>query len=177
MKRQNSKAKKTNKRKVETVIVETDVPTRAPDRRQLLKSVRNWGLVVAALGTGGWYLVDDIMTTSKELDLTQIGQGIPTVVQIHDPQCPKCQALQRETRKAMKAFGDQELRYLVANIREQSGQGLARAHQVGHVTLLLFDGEGKRREVIVGQRSSTTLEHAFRRHVKKYGASKNVASQ
>ena len=63
------------------------------------------GPVAALAGGGGWYLVDEVMATISEQDLTKIGNGIPSVVQIHDPQCSRCIALQNETRKAMKAFG------------------------------------------------------------------------
>ncbi|MDD9916630.1 MAG: hypothetical protein OXT01_18420 [Rhodospirillaceae bacterium] len=177
MKKQNTKTRNAKKKQRENIVVETVEPARKPDRRQFLGTVRNWSIAAAVVGVGGWFLVDDIRATSKELDLSQIGKGIPTVVQIHDPQCPKCQALQREARKAMKAFGADELRYLVANIREEAGRGLARAHQVGHVTLLLFDGDGKRQEIVVGQRTSKTLEHVFRRHVTNFGPKKNVAKQ
>lgn len=142
------------------------------DRREALRRARNWGLLVAFAGGGGWLLVDDMIATARELDLSQIGKGIPTVVQIHDPQCPRCRALQREVRSAMKAFGDDELRYLVANIRDQDGRDLAHAHRVGHVTLLLFDGEGRRRDIVVGQRSSGALKSMFRRHLSKYGPKK-----
>lgn len=177
MKKKNTKPKNTHKRQVEAIVAESNDREKTPDRRQFLKTAKNWSIAAAVVGFGGWYLVDDFRATSKELDLSQIGKGIPTVVQIHDPQCPKCQALQRETRKAMKAFGEHELRYLVANIREETGRGLARAHHVGHVTLLLFDADGTRREVVVGQRTSKTLEHVFRRHVTKFGAKKKVAEQ
>ena len=60
-------------------------------------------------GGGGWYLVSEVRATIAEQDLSRIGNGIPAVVQIHDPQCPRCLALQRETRKAMSGFADDEL--------------------------------------------------------------------
>ena len=181
MKRQRGKPAKTRKRSSQPIAV--DRPVDRPvepssgDRRELLRRGRNWGIVALGLGAGGWFLVDDIAATSRELDLTQIGRGVPTVVQIHDPQCPKCQALQREARQAMKAFGDGELRYLVANIRQEDGRRLARTHQVSHVTLLLFDAGGERRRIIAGQRSASALEEAFRRHVARYGADKAAAAQ
>ena len=36
-----------------------------------------------------------VEATIREGDLSQIGNGTPTVVQIHDPQCPRCVALVR----------------------------------------------------------------------------------
>lgn len=102
----------------------------------------------------------------REHDLTRFGQGVPTVVQIHDPDCPLCTALQRTARAAVSGFDETELVFLVANIKTQEGRALATANGVGHVTLLLFDGEGQRREVIHGPSTEAELEAAFGRHVR-----------
>ncbi len=107
----------------------------------------------------------------REQDLTQIGNGNPTIVQIHDPQCSQCVALQREARDALCEIGDANLQYVVANIRSTEGRQLAAAHGVGHVTLILFDGEGKRRRVLAGPNKRDYLTVAFRRHLKRYGKS------
>ena len=56
-----------------------------------------------------------------------------------------------------------EIQYLVANIRQTEGRELAAAHGVSHVTLLLFDGEGNRRGVLAGERSSDLLLVEFKR--------------
>ena len=93
--------------------------------------------------------------------------GIPTVVQIHDPQCPSCLALQREARKAISELEDGSIQYLVANIREKEGRRLASKHGVGHVTLLLFNGRGRQVGVLVGENRSDFLEAEFRRLVRK----------
>ncbi len=134
-------------------------------RRDVIGLVRNWGIVAALAAGGGWYLVDEVTATISEQDLTKIGNGIPTIVQIHDPQCSRCIALQKETRKALKAFGRDELQYVVANIRTEKGRALARANRVGHVTLLLFDSEGKRRQILQGPSHRDYLEMMFRKHV------------
>ena len=142
---------------------------KASSRRDFLRKIRNGALVAVAVGGVGWYFVEDVRATVSEGDLSRIGNGIPSVVQIHDPQCPTCQALQREAREAMAKFDEGELQYLVANIRSAKGSGLANAHGVGHVTLLLFDAEGKRRGVLVGSNTSENLERAFRRHLLRTG--------
>lgn len=139
-------------------------------RRDFLRTVGNRALIVVAVGGAGWYLVEEVRATIREEDLSRIGNGIPAVVQIHDPQCPRCAALQREARDAMAEFDDGELQYLVANIRSEKGRRLADAHGVGHITLLLFDGEGQRRDVLVGPNSSANLAHAFRRHLARSGS-------
>ena len=136
-------------------------------RRNVLGLARNWGLVAVLAAGGGWYLVDEVMATISEQDLTKIGNGIPSVVQIHDPQCSRCIALQKETRKALKAFGGDELQYLVANIRSEKGRALATANGVGHVTLLLFDGQSKRQHVLHGPSHRDYLEMMFRKHVEQ----------
>ncbi len=63
------------------------------------------------------------------------------------------------------------MQFLVANIRNDSGRDLASRHGVAHVTLLLFDGEGKRRSILTGPQQSEGLTHAFRRHVDRYPGS------
>jgi len=40
-------------------------------------------------------------------------------------------------------FDDGQLQYLVANIRSADGRQFAAAHNVGHVTLLIFDADGQ----------------------------------
>ena len=144
-----------------------DSPSPQSSRREILASVRNWGLLGLLAAGGGWYLVDEVTATFAEHDLSRIGNGAPAIVQIHDPECPRCRSLQRETRKALKAIGDDRLQYLVANIRSAEGRKLAAAHGVGHVTLLLFDGDGRRRDILSGVRNSKSLETIFRAHARQ----------
>jgi len=130
--------------------------------------MRNGLIAFAVIGGGGWYLAEEVRATNREHDLSKLGNGIATVVQVHDPRCPTCRALQRETRDALESFDADELQYLVANIRRTEGRAFAIAHRVGHVTLLLFDGQGNRRDTLTGSYKAEALERAFRRHVKKY---------
>jgi len=166
MKRQKQKVKHSNKKK-------SNQPTQAeemkqkPTRRDFLKKIRSGAVASAVIGGGGWFLVKDFKDTMQEHDLTRIGNGIPTIVQIHDPQCPKCIALQRETRDALDNFEEGQFQFLVANIRTPKGQALATTHRVSHVTLLIFDAAGKKQEVLVGQNQSRHLTGVFRRHLAK----------
>lgn len=137
-------------------------------RRAALLKIRTGLIAFAVIGGGGWYLAEEVLATSWEHDLSRLGNGIATVVQIHDPQCPKCRALQRETKDALESFGPDELQYLVASVRRTEGRAFAGAHRVNHVTLLLFDGQGNRRETLTGRYSAEALERIFRRHVKKH---------
>lgn len=138
-------------------------------RRDVLGTLRNWGLFGVAAAAGGWYLVDEVTATIAEHDLSRVGNGKPTVVQIHDPQCTSCLALQSETRKALKTLDRGALQYVVADIRTAKGERFAAAHRVGHVTLILFDQHGKRRGTLTGNRSSKSLASVFQSHVKRYG--------
>ena len=80
------------------------------------------------------------------------------VVQTQDSQCLQCVALQKEVREAASEFKDDESQFVVANIRSEKGRRLGNEHRVGHVTLLLFDGNGKRRRrTIVGPNASAYL--------------------
>ncbi|WP_282609525.1 twin-arginine translocation signal domain-containing protein [Pelagibius sp. Alg239-R121] len=162
MKRQKHKTKPAGARKT-SVQDGTKAPGKKTSRRDFLRTFGEWGVVGAAVGVGGWYAIGYVSATIGELDLTKLGNGTPTIVQIHDPQCPRCVELQGETRDALADFSDGELQYLVANIRSDSGRDFANAQGVGHVTLLLFDGTGRRRDVLVGNNTSETLKREFQR--------------
>ena len=131
-------------------------------RRDMLRKFRNGGIAAAVLGVGGWFAVQDVQATIQEHDLSRIGNGVPTVVQIHDPSCSLCIALQKETRAAVGEFEDDQIQFLVANIQDSRGKKLATDHGVGHVTLLLFDGKGNRKEIMRGSNDRAVLESAFR---------------
>ena len=103
-----------------------------------------------------------------EHDLSVIGQGIPTVVQVHDPGCQLCQRLRNNANTAMRGLDD-VLLYRIADITTRAGHALQRRHDVPHVTLLLFDGEGELRNVLKGVRDSDSLRRAFRFHVERWG--------
>jgi len=141
----------------------------APTRRDFFAKTRNGVIAAAAVvvGVTGWYLVDEIRATIQEGYLTRIGNGIPTIVQIHDPQCPKCVALQQETRDALSNFEDGKLQYLVANIRTVEGKMLDTSHGVGHVTLLLLDGQGRKLNTLVGSNTGRYLTEMFRDHLSR----------
>ena len=139
----------------------------APTRRDFFTKVRNGVIAAAVVGVAGWYLVDEVRATIQEGDLTRIGNGIPTIVQIHDPQCPKCVALQQETRDALSNFEDGKLQYLVANIRTVEGKMLATSHGVGHVTLLLLNEQSRKLITLVGSNTSRYLTEMFRGYLSR----------
>ena len=103
-----------------------------------------------------------------EHDLSVIGQGVPTVVQVHDPGCQLCQRLRKNANEAMRGLDDQLL-YRVADVTTRAGHAIQRRHQVPHVTLLLFDGDGELRNVLNGVRDSDSLRKAFELHLNRWG--------
>lgn len=159
MKKQRKQTPKKRKAKLPV----TDV--RDQSRRDFMRKVPLWaGGGIALLG-GGYWAVGAVRAGAAEYDLSRIGQGKPAVVQIHDPQCPICNALQRQARAALDGFEECDLVYLVANIRTGLGEQFAAEHRVPHITLLLFDAEGALTEVLRGPQEAEDLRRAFEAHL------------
>ncbi|WP_298919970.1 hypothetical protein [uncultured Roseobacter sp.] len=135
-----------------------------PTRRDVFKLVRNGAIGATLVGGGGYLAFGSFQAYAAEHDLTRIGQGKPVVVQIHDPQCPTCTALQKQTRKAFKQFGECDLVYLIADITTPDGRAFAVRHGVGNVTLLLFDGGGALHRTVQGLHDSDELDAIFKAH-------------
>ncbi|MGI9402387.1 MAG: hypothetical protein ACR2O0_14125 [Rhizobiaceae bacterium] len=132
-------------------------------RRRFFHSVRNGIAAVILVGATGFALAEYVKSEMHEHDLSRINNGIPTVVQIHDPQCPLCRELQKQTRSAMDAIKKETLDYVVADIRTKEGQAFASSHAVQHVTLLLFNGRGSLQKILQGPRSSSELRGEFQK--------------
>ncbi len=131
-------------------------------RRRFLRLARNSVIGLTAAAGIGFLFVQNVRSSIHEQDLSRIGNGTPTIVQIHDPQCSLCRSLQHETRQALKQFEENELDYVIANIKTAEGSRFARRHGVPHVTLLLFDKRGELKAALRGQRQSEELVLAFR---------------
>ncbi|MEM6577022.1 MAG: hypothetical protein AAF678_00900 [Pseudomonadota bacterium] len=136
-------------------------PVTGPSRRAFLNKLSWFGLA-AGLGGGAVFLgARSVTARMAEADLDRIGQGVPVVVQVHDPTCPLCAALQKQARRAMKSFEDDELVFLVADQTTQAGRAFARDFGVSHVTLVLLDGEGAHVDTLQGVRPANELVPAF----------------
>ena len=140
-------------------------------KRASISTIRYWAIGAAVVGGGGYWFANDVQATMREHNLSRLGQGVPTVVQIHDPSYPQCTALQRTAHSAMSGFDETELVFLVANINTEEGRAIATANGVGNVTLVLFDGEGRRREIIHGPSTKAQLEAAFANHLQRLAGS------
>ncbi len=138
---------------------------KAMDRRSALRLLRNGGIGLAVAGGVGVFSVNAVRATVREQDLGRIGGGVPMVVQVHDPSCRLCTELQRNTRRALRAFDEADLQYVVANINTPEGGALAGRYGVEHVTLLLFDGAGEMRQVLHGVRQKDELRGHFEAHL------------
>lgn len=155
------KAKSTNKAKKRITKPSSVEGATEITRRDLFSRARNWTIGLAVVGGGGAILTRNVYGTIREHDLSRIANGTPTIVQVHDPQCSMCKALQRETRKALKHFGGGDLDYVIANITTPEGRNFAARYGAQHVTLLLFDANGRLRESLQGERQEAELRSAF----------------
>lgn len=152
-----------NKRKKAQAAKAVEQPRQPMTRRALLGWVGAGVGGIAALGAGGAWAVNSFNRSVAERDLSRVGQGRPAIVQIHDPQCPVCNALQRETRKALAQMEGEPPVYLVADLTQTEGAVFAQRYSVPHVTLLLFNAQGQRVETLTGSRTRDELAPIFAR--------------
>ena len=158
MKKKRSKPQKKAKPAARTP--QNNAPDK-PARRAFLSRTGQIVIGVAVVGGGSVFAVSAVRATAREQDISRIGQGVPTVVQIHDPGCSLCAALQKETRKALKGFDPAELDYVVANIQTDEGGAFALAHGQPHVTLMLMDPQGTPVQILSGPQDRDDLRQVF----------------
>ena len=161
--------KKRNKSNRSKSTYKSDIKVTDQKKRKTLRLLRNLAIATPVLGVAGFFTVRSVQATIREGDLTKVGQGVPSVVQIHDPSCQLCAALQNQSRRALKAFDKDSYRFLVANIRTDDGSAFAAKYRVPHVTLLLFDKKGEMTQVVRGPIDQDALENILAAHMKRYG--------
>ena len=103
----------------------------------------------------------------KYHDLSVIGNGKPTIVQVHDPKCPQCKELQANTLKAITDYKSR-IQFKIADISTGPGRKLQRDHEARIVTLLMFDAKGSLKRSLAGVKTVNTLENEFDDFLKKY---------
>lgn len=153
------------------------MPRKKPNRRKSAdqkttkrKLSRREVLTAGALFAGGAVLLGGAATTTAlafvrsldEADLAVVGNGVPVIVQIHDPQCALCARLQKQTRNALKGLSDDDVLFRIANITSQDGAAFQMQQNLPHVTLALFDGSGQRVHVVRGVHPADDLKHIFK---------------
>ncbi|WP_420862816.1 hypothetical protein [Algirhabdus cladophorae] len=163
MKKRKSKRSKTKQPVQSTQTAQSS--NHGPNRRQMLRWLRNGVVALPILGGAGYFSIQSVEATICEADLTKIGRGTPSIVQIHDPNCQLCATLQRQSRRALRAFEDDSYEFLVANLNTTEGRTLAAVHRVSHVTLLLFNGDGQMVRIVRGPTDMDTLDRVFRSHI------------
>ncbi len=133
-----------------------------PARRSWLKKI-NKVLLLMGLSAGAVFgAVQYKQHFDKQHDLSVIGNGIPTVVQVHDPGCRLCQQLRSNLFAATSALDDEALQVRIADIGSTAGANFAFTHQVPHVTLLFFDARGKVVENLQGVKSEDEIERSVK---------------
>lgn len=163
------KRKKPVKRAANPTGAEAAAQKKLESRRRFLRLARNGAIALPVLIGGTVFSVRSVQATICEADLTKIGKGKPSIVQIHDPNCNLCRTLQRQARKALKSFDDEAMTFLVADINTVKGGAFAARYGVPHVTLLLFDAKGEMVEVVRGPSDIESLRTIFDAHLKRYG--------
>ncbi len=145
-------------------------PTRRQRMQREWRNLRQAGLaLILTMSVVGVGLAAFKHNYDISHDLSVIGKGIPTVVQIHDPGCSLCNRLRSNTGDAVDRLGDRIL-YRIADITTPEGKRLQNKHRVKHVTLLLFDGDGELRRVLEGVRDEDELHGSLLRHVERWGS-------
>ena len=131
------------------------------NRRKVLRRIRNVAIVLALCSAGALGLTAYKQSYDVSHDLSVIGNGTPTVVQIHDTSCRLCQSLRSNVDSVKGEFRGQ-IQFRIADIDTSSGRALARRYDVPHVTLLLFDGAGELVTTLSGVREPADLRPSFR---------------
>lgn len=112
---------------------------------------------IALLGIVTYSVAAYMDKLAVEQDLSVIGNGTATVVQIHDPGCRLCQQL-KSNLESVKGNYKEDIQFKVANINSKEGREFAGKYRVKHVTLLFFDKRGKRVNTIQGVTSPEDIQ-------------------
>lgn len=101
-----------------------------------------------------------MQNVKAEYDLSVVGNGIPTVVQIHDPGCRLCNRLKSNLGDVKGEFNER-IQFKTANIKKKSGRDFAAKYKVPHVTLLFFNKAGDRVDTMQGVSSSVDIKDSL----------------
>ena len=155
--------KKKNRNKPASKLKNPGVSAKSPaaarlgSRRKLLTRALGF-LVIAGVSAAGFSAYKD--SWNAERDLSDIGNGIPTIVQIHDSTCPSCRELKSNADMALKSVKG-EIQYRIADVGTARGRNFQIKYDVPHVTLMLFDGSGKHTKTLTGVYDVEYLARVF----------------
>jgi hypothetical protein len=130
---------------------------RRRDRRMILRGGVAL-LVLAPLATLG---VIRYQRGAAELrDLSVIGNGQPTVVQVYDYGSRPCRQL-RSNVSAVEGEFKPRVQFRLADRSTPDGAILATRHSVGQTTLLMFGADGQLRQTLAGVQDVETIRSAI----------------
>lgn len=140
---------------------------KSKSKKNLQKKPFNWKKNGKWLGIGfllliisGYLFVSSENKARTEHDLTVIGNGKATVVQIHDPGCQLCRRLQANVDKVKPDFQD-NVQFRTANIKTSKGAEFAKKYNVPHVTLLIFNKNGRHVNTVRGVQAKEQIAQAL----------------
>ena len=97
----------------------------------------------------------------EQRDLSVIGTGIPTLIQVHDESCPNCRQLLSSVKAVIHEFPD--LQFKIADLKSHKGSKFATRHQAHKVTLIYFDAHGKKIDVVSGLQTKNEVRSFIKR--------------
>ncbi len=160
-------ARKKKKSRKSRSATAPQAPTQV-DRRAALRLMRGLAIGVPVVGVAGYFGTAYVEASICEFDLTKIGDGLPSIVQVHDPQCALCLDLQRQTRRALRPHDDDGYHFLVANVATLDGRLFAQNHGVSNVTLVLLNGDGQHVGTVRGPIDDAALRASIGTHLEQH---------
>ncbi|MFP4510549.1 MAG: hypothetical protein ACLFNQ_10505 [Spirochaetaceae bacterium] len=121
------------------------------------------GFVAVIVLTAGTVVLAQQLQARSFRNLSVVGSGTPTVVQVHDRACPVCTSLLGSVQEVRRDFDEEELHVRVAELHTEVGAAFARRYNAGRITLLLFDGDGNLVERQTGDQHPDDLRETFER--------------
>ena len=134
--------------------------TSSSTAKKLSGLVKKTLIVLAFLAVPIAWLIANEHSVRKASDLSVIGSGTPVAVQIHDNSCPLCQRLKANAENALAQM-EAPPAWRIVDINTTQGASFANQHNVGHVTILLFDRQGNHQETIQGVTGVNALRDSF----------------
>lgn len=120
---------------------------------------------VAAIGLAA-FGINAYEKNRRELhDLSVIGNGTPTVVQIHDQTCQICMRLKKITKTITS--GNDGVQYRIADISSREGKSFQQKYNENKTTLLYFDANGKHVHTTNGMQDADNLKASIQNLINK----------
>ena len=95
-------------------------------------------------------------------DLSQLGEGVPAVVQVWDITCPICNQNKTNVERIDQDYSDDELLVRYVDMRTEEAVRFARRYtQNSRQTMLFFDGAGELTNIVTGPLEVNDLRILF----------------